>query len=112
MSRTLPSYATEFASDYANKKMPQCDKKKLYKKEYKDDLETAYLAGQLLMCEFVIKTDSECPYKDKLELKGDLQLASVDIFNRFTVLSKGRYRPISLEYFLENKGLVKENEKS
>ena len=106
--------AGRFARFLRDERFKQADKRKFGNKLFKDDVESAWVAGALTVVEDLNIMGLRGDIKDLDELRGELHTMAVELFNNFnTRLGKGQCKPASIEDFLklEDVGAEIRNEK-
>lgn len=91
----------QYTNEFVKTRYKQGDTRKMSKKMFLGDIESAYTAGILGFIEELFKEDIREEYKSKDEMMGDIQLVMIELFNHFRKKhGDKRLREITLDDFL------------
>ena len=104
----LSRKSSNYANDMLLARFPQGDVKKMRAKMFKEDIKSAHIAGVLSCIESILFRNESEKYQSIEEIFGDLHIISVLTYNNFTKMSRGQYKPITIERFRETCGIIEE----
>lgn len=90
----------EYATELVNYRFFKCERKKVGKKFYYEDLEASHLAGTLSALEELYNEHKKSPYKDVDEVVGQMQMLMTKYWNYYRLRYDFKKKPVQLEDFL------------